>query len=444
MQERGFRRDYSKTDAKLVSRADAILERLTRLHPKAIDLSLDRIRALMRRLGDPQDGLPPVVHVAGTNGKGSTVATLRACLEAAGYRVHAYTSPHLVHFNERIRLAGTLIEEEALIALLDEVERVNAGDPITFFEITTAAAYLAFARAPADIVLLETGLGGRLDTTNLIAAPAVTAITPVSMDHMHYLGETRAKIAAEKAGILKPGRPAVIGLQAPDSAAVIAARAEEIAAPLFRFDQEWRAAPTEAGWHFEGRHWSFDLPLPALAGRHQIDNAGTALAVLEHLDGFELGRDAIIAGLGRIDWPARLQSLRRGPLVESLPAGWELWLDGMHNANGAEALAAHAETWRDRPIHAIFGGLNTRDPADTLRPLAQHLASLHGLAIPGEANSLDAAAIVAAGQSLGLQTAPAESVAAAITDILRREGGPARILICGSLYLAGTVLAENG
>jgi dihydrofolate synthase / folylpolyglutamate synthase len=427
-----------------MSRADAILERLTRLHPKAIDLSLDRIRALMRRLGDPQDGLPPVVHVAGTNGKGSTVATLRACLEASGYRVHAYTSPHLVHFNERIRIAGTLIEDGALVALLDEVERINAGDPITFFEITTAAAYLAFARTKADIVLLETGLGGRLDTTNLIAAPAVTAITPVSMDHMHYLGETRAKIAAEKAGILKPGRPAVIGLQAPDSAAVIAARAEAISAPLFRFGQEWHAAPAESGWQFQGTRWSFDLPLPALPGRHQIDNAGTALAVLEHLDGFELGRAALVAGLGRIDWPARLQRLRRGPLVERLPPGWELWLDGMHNANGAEALAAHAKTWRDRPIHAIFGGLNTRDPADTLRPLAQCLASLHGLAIPGEANTLDAAAIVAAGQSLGLRTAPAESVAAAIAGILQSEAGPARILICGSLYLAGSVLAENG
>ncbi len=427
-----------------MSRADAILERLTRLHPKAIDLSLDRIRALMRRLGDPQDTLPPVVHVAGTNGKGSTVATLRACLEAAGYRVHAYTSPHLVQFNERIRIAGTLIEDAALVALLDEVERVNAGDPITFFEITTAAAYLAFARAPADIVLLETGLGGRLDTTNLVAAPAVTAITPIAMDHMHYLGETRAKIAAEKAGILKPGRPAVIGRQEPDAAAVIAARAEAIGASLFRFGQEWRAVPVEGGWHFEGTRWSFDLPLPSLPGRHQIDNAGTALAVLEHLDGFDFSRDAIAAGLGKIEWPARLQRLARGPLVESLPQGWELWLDGMHNANGAEALAAHAETWRDRPLHAVFGGLNTRDPVDTLRPLTPRLASLHGLAIPGEANTLDVAAIVSAGEKLGLPTRAAASVEAAIADILRGETGPARILICGSLYLAGSVLAENG
>ena len=423
---------------------DAILDRLTRLYPKAIDLSLDRIRGLMRRLGDPQDKLPPVVHVAGTNGKGSTVATLRACLEAAGYRVHAYTSPHLVHFNERIRLAGKLIEEDALVALLTEVEQVNAGDPITFFEITTAAAYLAFLRIPADIVLLETGLGGTLDTTNLVKGPAVTAITPVSMDHMHYLGDTLAKIAGEKAGILKPGRPGVIGPQAPEAAAVIAARAAAIGVPLHRFGRDWQAEPVPGGWHFHGQRWSFDLPLPSLPGRHQIDNAGTALAVLELLDGFDLGRDAIAAGLGRIEWPARLQRLNRGPLVEMLPAGWELWLDGMHNVSGGEALAAHAESWGDRPLHAVFGTLNTREPADTLRPLAPRLASLHGVSIPGEPNTRDAAEIAAAGAALGLRAAPAASVAAAIAAICAAEPGPARILICGSLYLAGSVLAENG
>jgi dihydrofolate synthase/folylpolyglutamate synthase len=427
-----------------MSRADAILERLTRLHPKAIDLSLDRIRALMRHLGDPQDALPPVIHVAGTNGKGSTVATLRACLEAGGYRVHAYTSPHLVRFNERIRLDGRLIEDEALVALLDEVERVNDGAPMTFFEITTAAAYLAFARAPADVVLLETGLGGRLDTTNLVPAPAVTAITPVSMDHMHFLGDTLALIAAEKAGILKPGRPAVIGPQEPPAEAVIAARAAEVAAPLFRFGRDWQAEPRPGGWHFAGQRWSYDLPLPALPGRHQIDNAGTALAALEQLDGIDLDRDTIAAGLGRIEWPARLQRLTSGPLVASLPEGWELWLDGMHNASGGAAVALQAAQWRDRPLHAIFGGLNSRDPADTLRPLAPYLASLHGVAIPGEANSLSAVAVTEAAATLGLQPAAADSVAAAITAIRRTERQPARILICGSLYLAGTVLAENG
>jgi dihydrofolate synthase/folylpolyglutamate synthase len=425
-------------------RAEAILDRLTGLYPKAIDLSLGRIRALLRRLGDPQDRLPPVIHVAGTNGKGSTVAMLRACLEAAGYRVHAYTSPHLVHFNERIRLTGTLIDEDALVGLLDEVERVNEGAPITFFEITTAAAYLAFARTPADIVLLETGLGGRLDTTNLIAAPAVTAITPVSMDHRHYLGETLDKIAAEKAGILKAGRPAVIAPQEAVAAAVIAARAAEIGSPLHRFGREWLAEPAGGGWRFQGARWSLDLPLPSLPGRHQIDNAGTALAVLENLDGFTVDRRAIVLGLGRIEWPARLQRLMRGPLVEALPGTWELWLDGMHNEAGGAAVAAHAETWRDRPLHAIFGTLNTRDPAETLRALAPHLTSLHGVAIPGETNTLPAAAIASAAATLGLRTQPAVSVAAAIESLKTAHSGPARILICGSLYLAGIVLAENG
>jgi dihydrofolate synthase/folylpolyglutamate synthase len=427
-----------------MSRVTALLDRLTRLHPIAIDLSLDRIRALMRRLGDPQDKLPPVVHVAGTNGKGSTVATLRACLEAAGYRAHVYTSPHLVRFNERIRLAGRVIEDDALADLLEEVERINDGDPITFFEITTAAAYLAFVREPADIVVLETGMGGRLDTTNLVAAPAVTAITPVSMDHMRFLGDTLPLIAAEKAGIIKRFRPVVVGPQEPEADAVIAARAAELAAPLHRFGRDWQAEPVPGGWRFEGRRWAFDLPLPALPGRHQIGNAGTALAVLELLDDFSLDRSALIEGLGRIEWPARLQRLIRGPLVAALPDGWELWLDGMHNPGGGAVVADHAESWAGRKLYAIFGALNSRDPAETLRPLAPRLAGLHGVAIPGEANALPAEAIAEAAASLGIRAAPAASVADAIAAIAGAQTEPARILICGSLYLAGTVLAENG
>jgi dihydrofolate synthase/folylpolyglutamate synthase len=427
-----------------MSRSDAILARLSRLHPKAIDLSLDRLTHLMQRLGNPQDRLPPVVHVAGTNGKGSTVATLRACLEAAGYRVHAYTSPHLVHFNERIRLAGTLISEDALVELLDEVERINDGAPITFFEITTAAAYLAFHRIPADVVLLETGLGGTFDTTNMIAAPAVTAITPISMDHMHFLGNSIDKIAGEKAGILKPGRPAVIGPQLPAAAAVIEARAAAVAAPLYRAGREWRAEPKGAGWCFEGQRWRFDLPLSRLPGRHQIDNAGGAVAVLERLEGFTVDREAIAMGLAQVDWPARLQHLTKGPLVRLLPAGWELWLDGMHNQGGGEMLARHAETWRDRPLHVIFGTLNTRSPSDTLRPLASMLASVQGVAIEGEPNTHRAETIAQAAAGLGVTAAAASSVAAALEAIGAAETQPARVLICGSLYLAGHVLAENG
>jgi dihydrofolate synthase/folylpolyglutamate synthase len=418
----------------------AILGRLSLLYPKIIDLSLDRVRDLMARLGDPQDHLPPVIHVAGTNGKGSTVAMLRAILEAAGYRVHAYTSPHLVRFNERIRLAGTLIQEPALVDLLEEIERVNAGAPITFFEITTAAAFLAFARNPADVVLLETGLGGRLDATNLVKAPAACVITPVSMDHMSYLGDTVAAIAGEKAGILKPGRPAVIGPQVPEALAVIEARAAAIGAPLFRAGSDWGAIPTAAGWRFEGARMSLDLPLPNLPGRHQIDNAGGVLACLERLGDLSVPQSAIRTGLAKIEWPARLQRLKTGPLVEGLGAGIELWLDGGHNPSAGAALAVQAATWSDRPLHLVVGMLNNREPADFLGPLAPHLATLQAVEIPGEPNGHDPEIVAAAARGLGIPTEIAPSVAAAIARI----EGPARILICGSLYLAGSVLAENG
>jgi len=258
--------------------SDRVLERLGRLHPKLIDLSLGRVERLLAAVGNPQDDLPPVVHVAGTKGKGSTVATMRACLEAAGYRVHAYISPHLVRFHERIRLAGHLIDEEALIALLEECERANRDAPITFFEITTAAAFLAFARTPADIVLLEVGLGGRLDATNVVRRPAVTAITPVSLDHQAFLGDTVAAIAGEKAGILKPGITAVIAPQPREAAAVIEARAEAVSAPLYRARHEWRCEASGGGMRYEGERWRLDLPLPSLIGAHQVVNAGTAIA----------------------------------------------------------------------------------------------------------------------------------------------------------------------
>src|SRR5205823_4682971 len=250
--------------------SDRILERLGRLHPKLIDLSLGRIERLLAALGNPQDGLPPVVHVAGTKGKGSTVATLRACLEAAGCRVHAYTSPHLVRFHERIRLAGELIDEDALLTLLEECEEANRGAPITFFEITTAAAFLAFARIPADVVLLETGLGGRLDATNVLPRPAATAITPISLDHQAFLGDTIAAIAGEKAGILKPGVPAIIGPQPEEAETVIEARAAAIGAPVFRWQGEWHCEPRGEGMRYVGTRWRLDLPLPSLPGRHQI------------------------------------------------------------------------------------------------------------------------------------------------------------------------------
>ena len=383
-----------------------------------------------------------MIHVAGTNGKGSTVAALRACLEAAGHRVHVYTSPHLVRFNERIRLAGELIEERALSAVLEECERANEGAPITFFEITTAAAFLAFSRTPADATLLEVGLGGRVDTTNVVRQPAATAITPVSLDHQRFLGDTVAAIAFEKAGILKSGVRAVVGPQPPEAAAVIAARAREVGAPLYRHAIEWRAEPTPSGMRYEGARWRLDLPPPSLPGRHQIDNAGAAIAALEGLEAFRLDRDAIARGLGRIEWPARLQRLTRGPLVTLLPPGSELWLDGGHNRGGGEAIAAHAASWRDLPLDLVFGMLSTHDAKAFLAPFAAQARSLGAVAIPGEANSLRAEDSAAAARAAGLEAKAYPEVAAAVAAAARP--GPSRILICGSLYLAGRVLRDNG
>jgi dihydrofolate synthase / folylpolyglutamate synthase len=422
--------------------SDRILERLGRLHPKLIDLSLGRIERLLAALGNPQDSLPPVVHVAGTKGKGSTVATMRACLEAAGYRVHAYISPHLVRFHERIRLAGELIAEDALSALLEECERANGDAPITFFEITTAAAFLAFVRTPADIVLLEVGLGGRLDATNVVRRPAVTAITPVSLDHQSFLGDTVSAIAGEKAGILKPGVTAVIAPQPSEAAAVIEARAAVLAAPLYRSQHEWRCDPSGGGMHYVGERWDLDLPLPSLIGAHQIVNAGTAIACIERLVQFSVPRDAIANGLRHIDWPARLQLLRHGPLIDAVPSDWEVWLDGGHNPLAGEVIGEVAAGWHDRPLYLIVGMMNTKDAAGFIAPLAKHARALAAVTIPGEKNALPAEAIAAAAGSVGIPAHTAGSVLAAIRDIARR-GGTGRVLICGSLYFSGKVLAEN-
>jgi dihydrofolate synthase / folylpolyglutamate synthase len=423
--------------------SDRVLERLGRLHPKLIDLSLGRVERLLAALGDPQNRLPPIVHVAGTNGKGSTIATLRACLEAGGRRVHAYISPHLVRFHERIRLAGRLIDEDALLAVLEECEEANQGAPITYFEITTAAAFLAFARTPADIVLLETGLGGRLDATNVISRPAVTAITPISLDHQAFLGDTIAAIAGEKAGILKPSAPAVIGPQPPEAAAVFAARATVVGAPLLRFGQEWHCWPDGVGMRYEGPRWRLDLPLPSLVGAHQVVNAATAIACLEQLTDFPIAQEAIAAGLRHIEWPARLQRLTHGPLVAALPLGWELWLDGGHNPGAGEVLAEMAAAWQDRPLYLVVGMLNTKDASGFLAPLATRAAALGAVTIPHEANSLPAEAIAAAGRSDGLEVRTAASVLAALRGLIARHA-TGRILICGSLHLAGIVLADNG
>jgi dihydrofolate synthase / folylpolyglutamate synthase len=396
---------------------------------------------LLDALGNPQDALPPVIHVAGTNGKGSTVAFLRAFLEAAGYRVHVYTSPHLVRFHERIRVAGSLIEEDRLLSLLEECERVNAGAPVTFFEITTAVAFLAFAREAADVTLLEVGLGGRFDATNVIARPAVTAVTPVSLDHQHFLGDTVAKIAFEKAGILKPGVPAVIAPQAPEGMAVIEARAFEVGAPLYRQGHEWTASQAPSGGLSYRGGRALDLPPPGLLGLHQYDNAGTALACIDRLAGFAVSEAALAQGMRTVEWPGRLQRLTSGPLAERLPPGSELWLDGAHNAAGGAALAVAVRAWRGQKLSLVFGMLATHDPAGFLAPFVGLADRLVALAIPGEANARPADELAAAAAALGIDAVPAPGLAEAVAEASAPGN---RVLICGSLYLAGRVLAENG
>nr|WP_184044897.1 folylpolyglutamate synthase/dihydrofolate synthase family protein [Roseospira visakhapatnamensis] len=419
------------------------------LHPKVIDLVLDRVWRLLADLGHPERRLPPVVHVAGTNGKGSVVAVLRAILEAAGLRVHVYTSPHLVRFAERIRLAraggGRLIDEDHLAALLEECERTNAGRPITFFEITTCAALLAFARAPADVVLLETGLGGRLDATNVVERPAVTVITPLSMDHQQFLGETLAAIAFEKAGILKPGVPCVAAAQAPDAATVLTRRAAEVGAPLVLGGRDWRwKTAGDGGVHVAGASW----PAPALLGVHQRANAALAIQVARALpSGLTPGDAAIRAGLTGVIWPGRLHRLERGALAGRLPAGWDLWLDGGHNPDAGRALAVVLADWDDRPLHLIAGMLDTKDQAGFLAPLLARATSFHAVPVPGTQAGVPPAVLADRARAVapaGCSVDEEGDVSQALAGITTRAARPGRVLVCGSLYLAGAVLGENG
>ena len=420
-------------------RSDVILERMMTLHPKVIDLTLDRVHRLLAALDHPERRIPPVIHIAGTNGKGSTQAMIRAGLEAAGQRVHAYTSPHLARFHERIRLAGTLISEPQLAALLDECVTANGSDPITFFEITTCAGFLAFARTPADWTLLEVGLGGRLDATNVIETPRLTIITPVSLDHQQYLGDTVTEIAGEKAGILKRRVPCIVGPQTDAGLAAIEARAARLGAPLLVFGQHWHIAEDRGRMIYQDDTGLLDLPLPNLPGPHQIQNAGAAIAALRHL-GFEA--EVCEAAVTQAVWPARMQRLRQGPLAEAAPQA-ELWLDGGHNPAGGEALAATLARMPKRPTHLICGMLNTKDIGGYLRPLARHADSLTAVSIPGEMNTLPAEATQAAAHAAGLSATMAGSVLEAVHRIVETDP-QARILICGSLYLAGQVLRENG
>jgi dihydrofolate synthase/folylpolyglutamate synthase len=418
-------------------RSDALLARMMACHPKIIDLTLDRMWRLLEALGHPERAVPPVIHIAGTNGKGSTQAMIRAGLEGTGAVVHAYTSPHLARFHERIRLAGALISEDALSVILDECLAANGPDPITFFEITTCAAFLAFARTPADYTLLEVGLGGRLDATNVIDRPALSIITPVSLDHQQYLGETLPEIAGEKAGILKRGVPCVVGVQDEAALEVIEARATRVGAPLLVHGQHWHVTEEAGRLVYQDERGLVDLPLPNLAGPHQIGNAGMAIAALR-----ALGRDhGAEKAVTRAEWPARMQHLRAGPLVAALPQG-RIWLDGGHNPAAGEAIAATlAERGRGR-VWMICGMLNTKDVAGFLRPLAPHAQHLFAVSIPGETATLPAATTAATARAVGMAASEAVDVGAALAEIAARDPG-AEVLICGSLYLAGNILREN-
>lgn len=427
-------------------RSDAILARLMALHPKKIDLSLGRMHAILDKLGNPERKLPPVVHIAGTNGKGSTIATLRAIAEAAGHRVHVYTSPHLCRFAERIRVCGSLIDEDALTELLAWVERAAGDDPITYFEVTTAAALLAFAETPADLCILEVGLGGRLDATNVVERPAATGITPVSLDHQQFLGETLPEIAREKAGIIKSGVPLVVGDQKKVARDEIAAIAEEKGVRPYYLNDAWHveAKPDGSGLLYEDWKTVLDLPLPPLVGAHQLKNAAMAIALAHAQKAVSIPDAAIRAGLGWVRWPARLQQILDSDYNAALPEGADLWLDGGHNPAAAEVIRSFLQGVDpvERSVTLILGMMGTKDAAGFLKPLAGLVNRVIAVPIPGEEGAAPPASLAAAATDVGINGVIAKDTDAAI-ELVTRQAHPDRppfVVIGGSLYLAGQVL----
>ena len=431
---------------------DSTLARLTSLHPKLIDLTLDRMWRILAALDHPERKLPPVIHVAGTNGKGSTIAFMRAILEAAGLRVHVYTSPHLVRFNERVRLGGDgegrFATDAELADALAECETANAGHPITVFEITTAAALLLFARHPADVLLLEVGLGGRLDATNVIERPLVSVITPVSLDHADYLGTTVGAIAAEKAGILKPEVPGVVAAQPREALAAIERQAARVKAPIRIAGEGWMATEERGRLVYQDEGGLIDLPAPKLYGRHQFENAGVAIAALRSAKTLKIPPVAFETGIAKTDWPARMQRLAQGPLAALIPSGSELWLDGGHNPDGGRAIAnalADLEERVSRPLVLVVGMLASKDCGSFLKNFTGLARRIVAVPIPHQERSLPADTIADVARGVGLPAQRADDVSKALTAIGRFDlDPPPRILITGSLYLAGEVLKANG
>ncbi len=433
--------------------SQAIIERFRAAYGQDIDLSLrPAYLDLLEKFGNPQKSLPPVFHVAGTNGKGSTCAFLRAMLESAGYKAHVYTSPHLVSFHERIRLAGKLITEEELVELLLVAEKLAAPGSVSYFEAWTAAAFAAFARHEADFTILETGLGGRLDATNVVEDPLATIITRLSFDHREYLGHTMDKIAREKAGIMRAGSSCFSAFQ-PDALALKTLREEafKLHVSLSVGGEDWKIEERANGFRFSDATRRYDLPQPALLGQHQYQNAGLAIAALSVLPE-PLPFEAIVQGLRAVDWPARLQRLTSGPLVSLAPKGAEVWLDGGHNDSAGEVLAAQIERWRiedgenPRPLYIVFGMLTTKIPAEFLSPFAKHIVQLRTVPISHETLGYTAEALALEVRKTGLSCVEAAKTAAdALRDLAKQQTStPPRVLICGSLYLAGTVLAQQG
>ena len=427
---------------------DHVVARVSKLHPSRIDLTLDRMQRILARLDHPERRLPPVIHVAGTNGKGSTVAYLRSILEAADLKVHVYTSPYLVRLNECVRLAGTLVGDDALRDALLECERVNGGEPITEFEMKTAAAFLLFAKVPADVLLLEVGLGGRLDSTNVIETPLACVITPIGIDHTEFLGDTLMKIAGEKAGIIKRGVPVISAEQLPEAQAVIEQRAKQMRSPLHAAGQDWHVSVERGRLVYQDERGLLDLAAPRLFGRHQFDNAGLAIATLRSQSRFNLDAVAYERGVTGAEWPARMQRLTSGKLVDQAPRDAEIWLDGGHNADGGRVAAAalgDLEERVSRPLVLIVGMMGNKDAKGFLANFGGLTRHIVVVPIPDTENAMPPDVLADAVRSLGMRVESAASVAAALQSLTRLAYEiPPRILIAGSLYLAGHVLAENG
>ena len=422
---------------------DDLVQRLNQLYPKKIDLTLGRIELLLKNLGNPHERLPPVIHVAGTNGKGSIIAFMRAIAEAAGLKVHVYTSPHLVKFNERIRIAGEVVSNEMLLTLLDECEKVNQGHPITFFELTTAIAFLIFSRIPGDLVLLETGLGGRLDATNVLTRPEVTALTPISLDHVEFLGSDITKIAAEKAAIMRPGITSVVAHQMAEVNHIISDTASNVNALCQFQGQDWDFKALEDKLNVRTSRRNSEFSFPCLQGIHQHQNAAQAIACLDAIKKFQFSNFHVEFGLLNAKWLGRLQQLRVGPIVECLKPGWEIWVDGGHNAAAGKILADQAGVWNDRPLFLIFGMIKTKNPEAFIAPLCQYISGVVTVEIEGETSTIKAEKLASLVNKKGISAIPMPSIKEGMKKLMTLSHTPARVLICGSLYLAGQVLDRN-